>query len=66
MVGDSFYDAAGGAFRVFVNNMYYAAMKERNRYGQVECSLQEYFDANKYWLKHRFKDTGGNMLDIMD
>jgi hypothetical protein len=66
MVGDSFYDAAGGAFRVFVNNMYYAAMKERNRYGQDECSLQEYFDGNKYWLKHRFKDTGGNMLDIMD
>lgn len=64
--GDSFYDAAGGAFRLFVSNMYYAAMKERHRWGQEECTLQEYWDANKFWLKDKFRESGGNVLDIIE
>ncbi len=66
MEGESFYDSVGGHFRHFVNNMYYAAMKERDRYGQEECTLQEYWDTNKFWLKEKFKETGGNMIDIVD
>lgn len=64
--GDSFYDAAGGPFRLFVSNMYYAAMKERDRWGEAECSMQEYWDNNKYWLKKKFQETSGNVLDIED
>lgn len=62
--GDTFYDVAGGAFRLFVNNMYYAAMKERHLYGQEECTQQEYWDTNKFWLKEKFRETSKNMLDI--
>lgn len=50
-------------FRLYVNNMYYAAMKERDRYGQTECSLQEYWSDNKFWLKENYKKFG-NKLDI--
>ena len=64
--GDSFYDAAGGAFRLFVSNMYYAAMKERHRWGQEECTLQEYWDTNKFWLKNKFRESDGNVLDIIE
>lgn len=49
-------------FRLYVNNMYYAAMHERNRYSQPECSLQEYWDQNKFWLKEKYK-TDGNVID---
>ena len=66
MEGDSFYDSVGGQFRHFVNNMYYAAMREREYYNQETCTCAEYFKINKYWLKQRFQETGGNMLDIME
>jgi len=49
-------------FRLYVNNMYYAAMRERDRYGQQECELQEYWDQNKFWLKEKYK-ISGNVLD---
>ena len=66
MEGDSFFDSVGGQFRHFVRNMYYAAMKERELWNQDTCTIEEYFSINKYWLKEKFKETGGNMLDIME
>jgi hypothetical protein len=44
--------------------MYYAAMKERHLYGQEECTQQEYWDTNKFWLKEKFRETSKNILDI--
>jgi hypothetical protein len=65
MEGDNNYlDSVGGHFRHFVNNMFYAAMREREYYHQETCTLEEYFTNNKYWLKEKFKETGGNMIDI--
>lgn len=52
-------------FRLFVNNMFHAAMKERNDYNQEPCTIQEYFDSNKFWLKSMYKKHG-NLLDILD
>mgnify|MGYP001601197011 CR=1 FL=1 len=45
-----------GDFRLFVNNMYHSAMKERSHFSQDRCTVQEYFDANKFWLKNMFKE----------
>jgi len=65
MEGDNYLDSVGGHFRHFVNNMYYAAMKERDQWNQEICTREEYIAKNKNWLKERFKETGGNILDIM-
>ena len=52
-------------FRLYVNNMFHAAMKERNNYNQELCTIQEYFDLNKFWLKSMYKKHS-NLLDIQD
>lgn len=52
-------------FRLYVNNMFHAAMKERDNYNQELCTIQEYFDLNKFWLKSMYKKHG-NLLDIQD
>jgi|11_taG_2_1085331.scaffolds.fasta_scaffold37981_2 hypothetical protein len=52
-------------FRLYVNNMFHAAMKERKNYNQETCTIQEYFDLNKFWLKSMYKKHG-NLLDIQD
>jgi hypothetical protein len=45
-----------GDFRLYVNNMYQSAMNERSHYKQETCTVQEYFDENKFWLKKMFKE----------
>ncbi len=50
-------------FRLFVNNMYQAAMNERACYKQSPCTVQEYFDQNKFWLKNQYKN-GVEVVDI--
>ncbi len=36
--------------------MYQSAMNERSQYNQETCTVQEYFDENKFWLKKMFKE----------
>ena len=36
-------------FRLYVNNMYQAAMNERTDYNQETCTVQEYFNKNKFF-----------------
>jgi hypothetical protein len=52
-------------FRLYVNNMYQAAMNERTDYNQETCTVQEYFDKNKFWLKEMYKENK-NVVDIVD
>ena len=52
-------------FRLFVNNMYQAAMNERADWKSEPSTIQEYFDNNKFWLKSQFQ-SGKEIIDIVN
>lgn len=47
------------AFRNYVHNLYYEAMKERFLWRQPECPACEWFQASKWFIRKKYREEYG-------
>lgn len=51
----AFNDIRPSRFRMWVNNSYFQNREERLAYNDAACTLQQYWNAYKWWLKHEYR-----------